>query len=105
MKLVVSALFASAALALSACSILMGEEGPGASLPAARAPEALPPPQAPAREPGLSARPDQPANDDLQPLPPDQVKCIPPYVLRMIEKDGQAEARCVAPSQSAPGTN
>jgi hypothetical protein len=33
------------------------------------------------------------------------VKCIKPFVLKTIEKDGQTEARCVAPSEAAPKPN
>jgi hypothetical protein len=46
-----------------------------------------------------------PEPEDLKPIPADQVKCIKPFVLKTIEKDGQTEARCVAPSEAAPKPN
>lgn len=100
MKLVLAAAAAMSALALSACGMLGGEQGPVPGSPAAKAPEALPPPSAPAPMPAAAPEP-----EDLKPIPADQVKCIKPFVLKTIEKDGQTEARCVAPSEAAPKPN
>lgn len=103
MKVVLAASAMMSALALSACSML-GEAGPAPGTPAAKAPAALPPPAMPAPAPVAAPSP-SPEPEDLTPIPADQVKCIPPYVLKTIEKDGQAEARCVAPSEAAPKPN
>ena len=102
MKLVLAAAAAMSALALSACGMLGGEQGPAPGSPASKAPEALPPPSSPAPAPTQTAAPEP---EDLKPIPADQVKCIKPFVLKTIEKDGQTEARCVAPSEAAPKPN
>lgn len=104
MKVVLAAAAVMSALALSACGMLGGEQGPAPGTPAAKAPEALPPPSTPA--PVAAATPAAPPEpEDLTPVPADQVKCIKPYILKTIEKDGQTEARCVAPSEAAPKPN
>ncbi len=100
MKVVLAAAAVMSALALSACGML-GGEGPAPGTPAAKAPEALPPPSMPAPAP-VAAPSAPPDPEDLTPVPADQVICIKPYVLKTIEKDGQTEARCVAPSEAAP---
>lgn len=106
MKLVLAAAAAISALALSACSMLGSEEGPAPGSPAAKAAPALPPPSAPApaQTPAVTPPP-EPEPEDLTPIPADQVKCIKPFILKTIEKDGQTEARCVAPSEAAPKPN
>ncbi|MFT3725030.1 MAG: hypothetical protein QM773_15780 [Hyphomonadaceae bacterium] len=102
MKLVLAAAAAISMLALSACGMLGGEEGPAPGSPAAKAAPALPPPSVPAPTPA-AAQAREP--EDLTPVPADQVKCIKPFILKTIEKDGQTEARCVAPSEAAPKPN
>lgn len=104
MKLVLTAAAAMSALALSACSMMGGEQGPAPGSPAAKAAPALPPPSAPAPAPVAAPAP-EPEPEDLPPVPADQVKCIKPYVLKMVEKDGQQEPRCIAPSETAPKPN
>jgi hypothetical protein len=106
MKLVLAAAAAVSALALSACGMLGEEQGPAPGTPAAKAPAALPPPATLAAPPPAAATPAPPPEpEDLTPVPADQVKCIPPFVIRTIEKDGQTEARCVAPSEASPRPN
>lgn len=98
MKLVMACAASLSALALSACGMLGGNEGPAPDSPAARAPAALPPPMAPAT---ATAEPATPVPEDLPAVSADKVKCIPPYVLQTIEKNGVAEPRCVAPSEAS----
>jgi hypothetical protein len=97
MKVVLVAGAFVSALALSACGML-GGEGPPADTLAAKAPAALPPPVA-ASPSAAVAPPVAPEPEDLKPIPADQVKCIPPYVLKTTQKDGETDARCVAPSE------
>ena len=95
MKLVLAAAAAISALALSACGMLGGEKGPAPGSPAAKAAPALPPPVA-APASAVAAAPEP---EDLKPIPADQVKCIPPFVLKTTEKNGETEAACVAASE------
>lgn len=97
MKLIMSCAASLCVLALSACSMMGGNEGPAPDSPAARAPAALPPPMAPA----APAEPAAPTPEDLPAVSADKVKCIPPYVLQTIEKNGVTEPRCVAPAGSS----
>ena len=99
MKLVLAASAVLAALSLSACSMMGGNEGPAPDSPAARAPAALPPPMAPA--PATPAEPAASLPEDLPAVSADKVKCIPPYVLQTIEKNGVTELRCVAPAEAS----
>ncbi|HOZ28740.1 MAG TPA: hypothetical protein PLH23_16635 [Hyphomonadaceae bacterium] len=101
MKLVLACVASLSALALSACSMLGGNEGPAPDSPAARAPAALPPPMAPAT---VAATPAAPQPEDIPAVSADKVKCIPPYVLQTINKNGAIEPRCVAPTE-APKPN
>lgn len=98
MKLVMACAASLSALALSACGMMGGNEGPAPDSPAARAPAALPPPMAPAT---ATAEPAAPVPEDLPAVSADKVRCIPPYVLQTIEKNGVAEPRCVAPSEAS----
>ena len=102
MKLVMACVASLSVLALSACGMMGGNEGPAPDSPAARAPAALPPPMAPA--PAAPAEAAAPVAEDLPAVPADRVTCIPPYVLQTIEKNGVAEPRCVAPTE-APKPN
>ena len=99
MKIVLAASAVLAALSFSGCSMMGGNEGPAPDSPAARAPAALPPPMAPA--PATTAVPAAPLPEDLPAVSADKVKCIPPYVLQTIEKNGVTEPRCVAPSEAS----
>jgi len=99
MKLVLAVSAALAALSLSACGMMGGNEGPAPDSPAARAPAALPPPMAPA--PAATASSAEPVPEDLPAVSADKVKCIPPYVLQTIEKNGVTEPRCVAPAEAS----
>ena len=99
MKIVLAASAVLAALSFSACSMMGGNEGPAPDSPAARAPAALPPPMAPAS--AAAAEPAAPLPEDLPAVSADKVKCIPPYVLQTIEKNGVTEPRCVAPSEAS----
>ncbi len=86
-------------LALGACGMLGGQEGPPPESPAARAPAALPPPAQPTPAPVAAAPAAPPVPEDLPAVPAEQVRCIPPYVLQTTQKDGVTDARCVAPSE------
>ena len=97
MKLTIGGAAILSTLCLSACGMLGGQEGPAPGSPAARAPAALPPPMTPA--PQASAAP-APLPEDLSAVAADKVKCIPPYVLQTIEKNGASESRCIAPPQA-----
>ena len=103
MKLVLAVSAALAALSLSACGMLGGNEGPAPDSPAARAPAALPPPMAPAA--AAAAEPAAPLPEDLPAVSADKVKCIPPFVLQTIDRNGVTEPRCVAPSEATAKPN
>jgi len=99
MKLMIGGAAILSALCLSACGMLGGQEGPAPGSPAARAPAALPPPMAPA--PQASAATPAPVPEDLPAVSADKVKCIPPYVLQTVQRNGVSEPRCIAPSEAS----
>ncbi|MDP3494547.1 MAG: hypothetical protein Q8R82_15660 [Hyphomonadaceae bacterium] len=103
MKFIMACAASLSALALSACGMMGGNEGPAPDSPAARAPAALPPPMSPAPA-TAAATPAAPQPEDLPAVSADKVKCIPPFVLQTVEKAGASEPRCVAPTE-APKPN
>lgn len=101
MKLLMACAASLTVLALSACGTTGGTEGAVPGSPASRAPAALPPPMTPAPEPTASSPAPAPVPEDLPAIAADKVKCIPPYVLQTITRNGAEEPRCVAPSEAA----
>jgi len=99
MKLVMACAASLSVLALSACGTTGGNAGAAPGSPAARAPAALPPPMTPAPAP-VAAPASEPMPEDLPAVSADKVKCIAPYVLQTITKNGATEPRCVAPSEA-----
>ena len=100
MKLVMACAASLSILALSACGTMSGDEGPAPGSPASRARAAIPPPMTPAPAPTASSPALEPVPENLPAVSADKVKCIAPFVLQTVTKDGVAEPRCVAPSEA-----
>lgn len=101
MKLVLAFAAAVSALAVSACGTMGGNEGPPPGSPASRAPAALPPPMTPAPVAAAPSPTPEPVPENLPAVSGDKVKCIPPYVLQTVIRNGAEEARCIAPPEAA----
>lgn len=101
MKLMIGGAAILSALCLSACGMLGGQEGPPPGSPASRAPAALPPPMTPAPQSSAAAPAAPPVPEDLPAVSADRVKCIPPFVLQTVERNGVSEPRCIAPSEAS----